>query len=248
VPADVQIQALGVQPSPLEYIIPAAQELAPKVCFASFNGAAAGGPFLPCLQIISPAGYVVGTFAAPQVAAGGSADISWFPGLASQAGASSPSTLQVPILVDTPDAAGNGFPLLSTRQGFLNVRRLLPGFINGADGTWEGAIRVPEDYTSGATLTLSFVANAVAGTLRSRVSTAVVANGSSEDTAYADEAYVNTVVPATANLRFDVVTVLSTNPVAGSTLNVKVTRNGLSGADTLATIALLFECILQYTS
>ena len=128
------------------------------------------------------------------------------------------------------------------------MRRVVPAFTHGVDGTWEGSIRVPHNYSSGATLILSFVVNAVTGAVRARVGTAVVASGVTEDTAYTQESYVNTTVPATARFRFDVSFTLSTTLTAGSTLNVQVGRNGSNGADTCVVDALLWECILQYVS
>lgn len=154
--------------------------------------------------------------------------------------------------LDTPDASGNGYPSLSLTAspggGFSNVRRIIPTFTHGVDGTWEGSIRVPHNYASGAKLILSFVVNATSGAVRSLVSTAVVAAGVTEDTAYTAETAVNTTVPGTARFRFDVSFTLTTTPVAGSTLNVKVTRNGANGADTCTVDALLWELIFEYVS
>jgi hypothetical protein len=157
------------------------------------------------------------------------------------------TTVQVPVLLDTPDSSGNGYPALSTNNGFSNVRRVVPAFTKSVDGTWEGALRVPQNYVSAGRIILSGVANATSGAVRVRVSTSVVANGATEDPAYTDEAYVNHTVPGTANLRDDVTFTLSTTPVAGSTLNVKVTRQGTNGGDTLAVDWLLWEVVFQYT-
>jgi hypothetical protein len=158
------------------------------------------------------------------------------------------ATAQVPVTIDTPDSAGNGFPVLSTGNGFSNVRRVVPGFIVDLDGTWEGAVRVPQNYASGAKIILSWVCNATTGVLRSIVSTTVIADGESEDTAYTAETAVDTTVPGTAKFRKDVSFTLTTVPVAGDTLNVKVTRNGANAADTLAVTAMLWECVFEYTT
>jgi hypothetical protein len=156
-------------------------------------------------------------------------------------------SVEAQIPLDTPDASGNAYPALTTNNGFTNIRRVLAAFAKSVDGTWEGSIRIPQNYSSGGAIILSFVANATSGALRARVSTAVVASAVTEDTAYTDESYVNTTVPATAKKRFDITFTLATTLVAGSTLNVKVTRNGTNGGDTLAVDALLWECILSYT-
>ncbi len=159
--------------------------------------------------------------------------------------------MQVPL--DTPDASGNAFPGLSLNASpggaFTNVRRIIPSFTTGVDGTWEGSIRIPQNYASGGTIILSAVANATSGAVRWIVSTAVVAAGVSEDTSYTAETGVNKTVAGTARQRFDQSFTLTTTPVAGSTLNVKVTRKGAGGlGDTLTVDCLLWECIFQYVS
>lgn len=158
-----------------------------------------------------------------------------------------PATRGLLVVLDTPDASGNGFPALSTSNGFSVVRRIVPAFINALDGTWEGNIVVPADYSSAGAILVSGVCNANSGAVRLRVSTSVIANGASEDGAYTDEAYVNHTVPGTALFRDDVTFTLATTPVAGRTLNVKVTRNGSNGGDTLAVAYLLWDVSFQYT-
>jgi len=125
---------------------------------------------------------------------------------------------------------------------------VLPTFLNGADGTWEGSVQIPDDYASGGTVRLRWAANATTGNLRNRVGTSVVANNVSTDTAYTQESYVNTAVPGTAVQRFTSTFTLSTTLVAGSTLFFQITRNGSSGSDTLATSAFLIGADLAYTS
>lgn len=79
---DVQILTQNAADAPLDYLIPAAQEIVPRSVYASFDGSAALAAFLPALQIISPSGHVVATCPAAQVAAGASADVTWFPRVA----------------------------------------------------------------------------------------------------------------------------------------------------------------------
>ncbi len=158
------------------------------------------------------------------------------------------ATVQIPIPLDTPDATGNGYPALSANNGFSAVRRVVPGFTKSVDGTWEGAVRIPQNYSSGGIVICSFVANATTGNIRTQVSDSVVAVSVSEDTAYTAETAATTTVPGTAKQRFDISTTLTTTLVAGSTLNVKVARVGSAGTDTLAVDALLWECLLSYTS
>jgi hypothetical protein len=78
--SDVVIANPAVSAVPQDYDVPAAQEIVPKVVTASLDGSGAGGPYVPTLELLSPAGQVV--FRSPTstiVAAGASADVSWFP-------------------------------------------------------------------------------------------------------------------------------------------------------------------------
>lgn len=248
---DLQILATATSPAPLAYPIPGGLAILLKAATASFDGTGAGSSWQPAVTILGPSGRAIGTFTAAALAAGASADVSWFPRVAagsSGGGGGGGGTRIVRLPVDTPDASGNGFANLTIGTGWSNVRRVLPAFTNGVDGTWEGSIQIPDDYASGGTLRLRWAANATTGNLRNRVGTSVVANNVSTDTAYTQESYVNTAVPGTALQRFTSTFALSTTLAAGSTLFVQVTRNGSSGSDTLATVANLIGADLAYTS
>jgi hypothetical protein len=78
--ADVTILAEHTGGLPTAYGVPNAQEIAPKMVRAVFDGTGASGSFLPVLQIVNDAGIIVGESALPTVAAGGSVDATWFPG------------------------------------------------------------------------------------------------------------------------------------------------------------------------
>lgn len=80
--ADVALVAGGSKATPLDYTIPGAQEIVIKAATANYDGSGAGAPYVPTLLIKSPAGAVLA--ACPigsTIAAGASADVSWFPGL-----------------------------------------------------------------------------------------------------------------------------------------------------------------------
>lgn len=78
--ADRQIHPTGDEAAPADFVIPSSAELLLKMAFAKFDGSAAAGSFKPCLRIISDAGTVSGEATADNtVAAGGSADVTWFP-------------------------------------------------------------------------------------------------------------------------------------------------------------------------
>jgi hypothetical protein len=78
--ADVQILVAGTESLPFSYEVPNAQEIQPKAVSAIFDGSAAAAAFLPMLEVVSDGGVVVAQSPASSVAAGGSAEVSWFPG------------------------------------------------------------------------------------------------------------------------------------------------------------------------
>lgn len=78
--ADQTLQALASQAAPLDYPVPGAVELILKSLKCSFDGTGAAGPYVPCVQLliagdVEDATYPLGS----SVAAGASADVSWFP-------------------------------------------------------------------------------------------------------------------------------------------------------------------------
>jgi len=122
VSTDVQIVAGGVDAAPLQYKIPAAQELILKTLFASFDGTAAAGPFLAAARILSPAGKVVAEFFNPTaVAAGSSADVSWAPFLG--------ASLATPAVTPTGNVAfafGDGSDGALHYDGVTTVLGMVP--------------------------------------------------------------------------------------------------------------------------
>ena len=84
--ADRQFSVGGTQSAPADWVLPASLEIIPKTAYASFNGAAAAGSFVPLLRVISDSGHVEGEFpCTTTVAAGGSADVTWFRGVGAAA-------------------------------------------------------------------------------------------------------------------------------------------------------------------
>jgi hypothetical protein len=154
---------------------------------------------------------------------------------------------RVPVL-DTPDSSGYAFPSLTTSNGFSNVKRLLPYFSHSGDGAWVGTIRVPQDYGASPKIIVSFVVNATSGAVRWKVGTAIVADGVTEDTNYTTETAQNITVPGTALLRKDVTFTLTSTPVAGADMNVKVTREASNGGDTCTASAAIWAVNFQYVA
>jgi hypothetical protein len=82
VAADVTIATGGTVAAPLDYPIPGAAELLLKCLTADYDGSGAAGPYVPAVQLMRGPNVVVGTFPLDQqLAAGVSADVSWFPGV-----------------------------------------------------------------------------------------------------------------------------------------------------------------------
>jgi hypothetical protein len=81
--ADVQILRAPTTAVPSNYTLPDAAELRLKAVYAEFDGSGAAGSFLPCVTLISDSGDVIGRAVDPSspVAAGGSADVTFFPGV-----------------------------------------------------------------------------------------------------------------------------------------------------------------------
>jgi hypothetical protein len=166
-------------------------------------------------------------------------------------GATTVAVVQIPVFLDSPDGSSNAFAAFFSDFGITaaNIgRHIAPAFPASVDGTWEGLIRVPKNYASGGKLILSWFCNATSGNLRHRVSSKNVANGSTYNVTYTDESYVNQAVPGTALQRLDVTFTLSPVLSPEDDLYLKVTRNGSSGSDTLAAVAVLAKCMFEYTS
>ena len=98
--ADVQILRAPTSAVPSNYVLPDAAELLLKAVYAEFDGSGAGSAFLPCVTILSDSGDVIlrAVDQAVSVAAGASADVSWFPGLKHAASAAAAGTFPFLIL------------------------------------------------------------------------------------------------------------------------------------------------------
>ena len=92
--ADAVIRAQQVQTTPAGYTVPDAQQILVRSVRAVIDGTGAAGAFTPVLQLKDPTGAIV--WQAPgdaTIAAGASADVSWFPRVAAAAKASAPGAI-----------------------------------------------------------------------------------------------------------------------------------------------------------
>lgn len=115
--ADSQFNPLGTVTAPADWTLPPSLNLALKNVYASFDGSGASGNFVPCLEIVSDSGHTVGTYPCQRtVAAGASADVTWFPSIGASDG----------IRFDTYPQAGqwlyveaDGETTFTNREGWL---------------------------------------------------------------------------------------------------------------------------------
>jgi hypothetical protein len=84
---DAQIHPGGTVSVPADYVIPSGAELLLKNAYAKFDGSGAFGDYKPLLRVISDSGSVVAEAVADTIiAAGASADATWFPRVGGAAG------------------------------------------------------------------------------------------------------------------------------------------------------------------
>lgn len=75
----------------MDYKVPQGGELLPLTVRASIDGSGAAVPFYAVVQVISPSGRVMGSYITTSIAAGASADVTWFPGVRLSGGTSTPN-------------------------------------------------------------------------------------------------------------------------------------------------------------
>lgn len=79
---DQQVLVTGTAPAPAHFTIPGSGQIRPKTIFAFYEGQSSGSPYLPALKITSDGGELIGIYTpCSPVAAGGSAAVTWFPGV-----------------------------------------------------------------------------------------------------------------------------------------------------------------------
>lgn len=161
-------------------------------------------------------------------------------------GAGGSATKQVAIPLTIPDSSGNAYAALVSTS---NIRELVPAFTKDVDGDWWGIVRVPQDYASGGAIILRVAANDTNGTVSSWiVSTKARDTSATWDAALTDETVQDATMSTTAYRPTDVSFTLSTTPVAGGDLVIRIRHNGTRSQDTLAVDSLLFQAVFQYST
>lgn len=64
---------------PLDYVVPQSGELLPLTVRATIDGSGAAVSFYATVQVLAPSGRIMGSYISSAIAAGGSADVTWFP-------------------------------------------------------------------------------------------------------------------------------------------------------------------------
>lgn len=107
--ADAVLTRSGPVGVPLDYTVPVGGEIQPISVTASFDGSSALVSFLPTLEVIAQNGAVIARcpLFAP-IPAGGSGDVSWFPGVVETATAT--NVVTVGALVKRPQASPQSIP------------------------------------------------------------------------------------------------------------------------------------------
>jgi len=77
--ADQVLTRDGPVAVPMDYVVPQGGELLPLTVRATVDGTSAAVSFYACVQVIAPSGRVMCTAITAAIAAGASADCSWFP-------------------------------------------------------------------------------------------------------------------------------------------------------------------------
>lgn len=105
---DVAIVNTTNTPAPADYLVPGTQELQVKAVRAAIDGSGAAASFLPALQLLDPAGHVMWTAVdtSSSLAAGASADVSWFPDVSHTGSTASGSVLGAYKSRNTTDTFG----------------------------------------------------------------------------------------------------------------------------------------------
>ena len=128
---DRQFNPLGSATAPAEWVLPASLQILLKNVYASFDGSGAAGSFVPALTIKSDSGHTVGTYpCATTVAAGGSADVTWFPGVGGGGAGGDYIFLSEQVVANDGDPLGfSGIP-----QSYRHLVVELTGGTNGGAG------------------------------------------------------------------------------------------------------------------
>lgn len=151
-----------------------------------------------------------------------------------------------PIKLTAPDASGNAYGILVATA---NIRGIYPAFVKDVDGDWWGEIDVPKDYVSTPKIILWIMANQTSSVVcRMLVLTKATAVSATIDAAGTAETAIDGTLTTTAYRPLLYTFTLSTTPVAGEKMTVKIQHNGLHANDTVAVDPILYKAVFEYTN
>lgn len=165
----------------------------------------------------------------------------------------------MPGLAVQPDGSANNVPCGMTRQQGTQATRkahFLTLDFDGAGATIESChfnFRVPIDYASGGTLKLTWIANAVAGSVKWQAQVSAVTPGDVDtpiEHAFAAAASVTTAANATEANRDteSAITLTMDGAAAGDTVDLVVFRDPADAADTCTVDARIRAAVFEYTT
>lgn len=103
-----EIGSLGNSGTLTTYVVPGSATVEPVSASAVFDGTNASGSFLPCLTFKTITGAVIARCPAPEVAAGDTAEVSWFPRVAAPTAATLAPYWQNAYVAETCDRTSAG--------------------------------------------------------------------------------------------------------------------------------------------
>ena len=253
--ADVTLAVAAVQNTPLDYAVPGAAELLVKMLSASYNGAGAAGSFVPAVQVIIGGTLVAGTFPlGTTLAAGASADVSWFPrsgGVASSGGPTAGTLFLTAAGIWPAVTSGANYPtLVETATNHVDV--YLVDFVNGSQTFAQATLAMPTDWNAG-TVTATFywlVNGATTGNAVWTLQGRAYGSGAALDQAFGAAVSVTSAAVGVANelviSSASAAMTFAGAPAAGQLAQFRISRNGSSGSDTLAATARLLGVQVSY--
>jgi hypothetical protein len=252
---DIQILAPGTSAAPLNYTVPGSQEIFIKTATANYDGTSAAGSYVPTLQIVGPSGVVALTCPIGQVvAAGASADASWFPGLGVTPTPSAPTghNLFVTGAGMWPSVtSGSSFPTrVESATNRENV--YLVDFADGSQLFAQATYAMPSNY-AGSTITGTFywlVNAATAGNVVWGIQGRAYGTGVTLDQAFGTAQTVTSASTGTANqviiTSATAAVTLAGSPAANQLVQFRFYRDGGAGGDTLTATARLLGVSIAY--
>lgn len=137
-------------PVPRDYVVPNSGELLPLQVEGTIDGTSAASSFYAVLQVLDPNGRSMGKYISSAIAAGASADVTWFPGLiapaSSSGGGSGPALLFSTTLSSTQGNITTG-ALPQTHSDLLIYTLLRTN--EAIVGNAQGAIQFNSDSSAG---------------------------------------------------------------------------------------------------